>query len=37
MSPPLVATADEIGFAVDALAHVLEVGAAAQGGDLRVR
>jgi len=33
-----VATAEEIGFAVDALAHVLEIGAAAeQGGDLQVR
>ena len=37
MSPPLVATVDEIGFAVDALARVLEIGAAAkQGGDLQV-
>jgi ornithine--oxo-acid transaminase len=37
MSPPLVATPDEIGFAVDALARVLEIGAAAkQGGDLQV-
>jgi ornithine--oxo-acid transaminase len=38
MSPPLVATTDEIRFAVDALARVLEGGAAAKhGGDLHVR